>query len=394
MTKYNFDQIIERKGTDSFKYGVLKRLYGRDDLIPLWVADMDFSAPPVVIEALTKRAQHGIYGYTFASDDYYNTIIGWQARRNGWAVSKEEICFVPGVVKGISFAIDLFSCEGDKIIIQPPVYHPFRIVLNLHKREVISNPLIFDGVQYRMDFANLEQLAEKENTKILILSNPHNPGGRVWTKEELAQLADICFKHKILVISDEIHSDLVFNGNKHVPFAMVSKKAAQNSILLGAPSKTFNIAGIVSSYSIIKNPKIREKYYNYLKKSELDDGTIFAYLALQAAYNHGEDWLAELKTYLWKNILFVDDYLKKNIPKIKVVMPEASFLLWLDCRELHLHQKDLNDLFTNKARLALNDGSMFGIEGTGFMRMNIGCPISVLGKAMKQLKEAVELREN
>jgi len=389
MAKYNFDQIIERKGTDSLKYGALKRRYGRDDLIPLWVADMDFSAPPAVVEALAKRVQHGIYAYTFASDDYYKAIIDWQARRNGWEVAKEEISFMSGVVRGISFAVDAFSNEGDKIIIQPPVYHLFKIVTQLQKREVVCNPLVFDGQQYRMDFANLEQIARTGEAKILILSHPHNPGGRVWTREELATLADICFKYNILVISDEIHSDLIFNEHRHIPFMMVSEEAKQNSITLNAPSKTFNISGIMSSYSIIKNQEIREKYHNYLKKSEQDEGSIFAYLALQAAYNHGEEWLEELKTYLWSNMLFVDDYLKKNIPQIKAVLPEASFLLWLDCRELHLSQKELTDLFINRARLALNNGAMFGKEGTGFMRMNVGCPKSTLEKALKQLRDAV-----
>ncbi|MDR2121724.1 MAG: pyridoxal phosphate-dependent aminotransferase [Flavobacteriaceae bacterium] len=389
MGKYNFDQIIERRNTDSFKYEVLERLYGRKDLIPLWVADMDFLSPPAVIQALVERSQYGVYGYTFASDQYYDSIINWQKKRHQWDVKREELCFIPGIVKGIAFAINAFSKEGDKIIIQPPVYHPFRIVTQSHKRRLVTNPLRFDGKQYTMDMEGLDRLTDREDCRILIFSNPHNPGGRVWNKEELIQLAEICYEKNILVISDEIHSDLVFNGYKHIPFASVSEKAAQNSITFNAPSKTFNIAGIVSSYSIVKNEELRKEFYNFLKINDLDGGTIFAYLALQEAYEKGEDWLEELKEYLWGNIQFVNDYLQKNIPKIKAIIPEASFLLWLDCKELNLSQKELNSLFVDKARLALNDGVMFGTEGIGFMRMNIGCPRSILEKALTQLKEAI-----
>jgi cystathionine beta-lyase len=386
---YNFDKIIERKGTDALKYGVLKERYGRDDLLPLWVADMDFAAPPELVKALTDRVQHGIFGYTFASDDYYNAIINWQKNRHHFDVQKEEISFVPGVVKGIAFAIDCFTKSGDKIIIQPPVYHPFRIIPTLHHREVVNNPLVFNGTQYEINFEHLEFLAKTEDCKMLILSNPHNPGGRVWTKEELKRVAEICHKHNILVVADEIHADLALNGHTHTPYASVSELAAQNSITLLAPSKTFNIAGIVSSYSVIKNVEIRTKFHSYLTRSELEDGTIFAYLALQVAYNEGAAWLDELKTYLWNNILFVDEFLKKNIPQLKVVFPEASFLLWLDCSGLQLPQNELVNLFVNKAKLALNDGEMFGAEGIGFMRMNIGCPRATLEKALEMLKNAV-----
>ncbi|WP_128332038.1 MalY/PatB family protein [Apibacter sp. HY039] len=388
MGKYNFDQIINRKNSDSLKYGVLKDRFGRDDLLPLWVADMDFLSPPEITQALAQRVEEGVFGYSYASSDYYQSIINWQKKQHQWEVKKEEISYIPGVVKGIAFVLEVFSEKDDQIIIQPPVYHPFRIISSLHDREVINNPLIFNGEQYQMDIDGLEKLITHK-TKILILSNPHNPGGRVWSKEELTRLAEICYKHKVLVISDEIHSDLVLYGKKHIPFASVSEEAAQNSITLNAPSKTFNIAGIVTSYSIIKNKQLREKYHKYLISSELNDGTIFAYLALQAAYEKGEDWMIELKAYLEKNIKFVDEYLKKNIPQIKAIIPEASFLLWLDCRDLNLTQAQLTSLFINEAHLALNDGAMFGKEGKGFMRLNIGCPQSVLEKALQQLKESV-----
>jgi cystathionine beta-lyase len=390
LKKYNFDQIIERRGTDALKYGVLKERYGRDDLLPLWVADMDFQTPPEVIDALTERVKHGIFGYTFAANEYYETIINWQKKRHNFDILKEEISYIPGIVKGIAFAVDVFSQQGDGIIIQSPVYHPFRIIPELHRREIVTNPLVFDGWRYKMNFEELRKIAANKNCKMLILCNPHNPAGRIWSKNELEQLADICFENNILVVSDEIHADLALNGHVHTPFASVSQAAAQNSITLLAPSKTFNIAGIVSSYSVVKNPTIRDKYYKYLTSSELNDGTIFSNLALQAAYNYGGNWLDQLKEYLWENVLFVEKYLKANIPQIKVVLPEASFLLWLDCRELQISQTELTNLFINKALLALNDGAMFGKEGIGFMRMNIGCPRTTLEKALEQLRKAMK----
>lgn len=388
MTKYNFDQIIERKNTDSLKFGVLKERFGRDDLIPLWVADMDFQSPPELVETMIERSKNGIFGYPFVSKEYFQAIINWQWKQHQWKIDKEEISYLPGIVKGIAFIIDVFTEKGDQVIIQPPVYHPFRIVTQLHEREVVNNPLILDGNQYKMDFEGLEKIIT-DKCKLLLLSNPHNPGGRVWNKDELKKLAEICSKNNILVVSDEIHSDLVLNGNKHTPFATVSNEAGQNSITLNAPSKTFNIAGLVTSYSIIKNKNLRERYHQYLISNELNQGSIFSYLTLQVAYEKGEEWMNELKTYIEENIKFVDEYLKTHSSKIKVIIPEASFLIWLDCRELKLSQKELNSLFINKAHLALNDGAMFGKEGNGFMRMNVGCPRSTLEKAIKQLVNAL-----
>jgi cystathionine beta-lyase len=382
---YNFDKIIERQGTDSLKYGVLHEQYGREDLLPMWIADMDFETAPEVINALEKRARHSVFGYSFASKDYYNAIINWQQRRNAFDISQKEICFLPGVVKGIAFAVDCFTAENDEIIIQSPVYHPFKIIPTLHHRKIITNPLIFNGQQYDMNFEGLEDVCKQHNCKMLILSNPHNPSGRVWTNTELARLAEICKKYNMLVISDEIHSDLTFSPHKHTTFASVSQTAADISITMNAVSKSFNLAGLASAYAIIKNEKIREQFHRYLNNSELSDGIIFAYLALQTAYDEGEAWLEELKKYLWENILYVDDFLKKNVPDIKVVLPQASFLLWLDCRKLQMEQKDLVSLFTNNLRLALNDGTMFGIEGTGFMRMNIGYSRATIAIAMERL---------
>ena len=389
MGKYNFDQVIDRRGTNALKTDVLKERYGSEDLIPLWVADMDFLSPPAVTEAIIERAKHGLFGYTCPSQEYYNSIINWVKRSHDWTLDQQWITFIPGIVKGIAFVIDCFSTKEDRVIIQPPVYHPFRIIPGLHQRKVVDNPLVLEAGQYKMDLSDLKKRIDT-SSQILILCNPHNPGGRVWTKEELADLAEICYDNGILVISDEIHSDMAFENNKHVPFASVSEKAAQNSITFMAPSKTFNIAGIVSSYSIIPNEKIRTQFNNYLKSSELEEGHIFAYLAAQAAYEKGEEWLTEAKDYIWGNIQFVDQFLKANIPQIKAMIPEASFLIWLDCTELNLTQKDLVSLFVKDAKLALNDGTMFGKGGEGFMRLNVGSPRSVIEKALNNLKAAIK----
>ncbi|MDO5664276.1 MAG: PatB family C-S lyase [Bacteroidia bacterium] len=387
--KYNFDEIIDRSNSHSVKLSKLKTVFGRDDLIPLWVADMDFLSPPAITEALLERTKHGIFGYTIAYDKYYLSIINWLKNRHDYQVLENEITFVPGVVKGFAFAIDTFTEKNDKIIIQPPVYHPFRIVTELLNRQVINNPLVLEDGKYKINFEGLKKIIAENDCKMLIFCSPHNPVGRVWNKDELKQLAEICYNNNILVISDEIHSDLILSGSKHLPFATVSEKARENSITLMAPSKTFNIAGIVSSFAIIHNKELRNRYLDYLIPRELDQGTIPALVATEAAYNHGAEWLDEVLAYIQKNIDFVDNYLKKNIPQIKVIKSEATFLVWLDCRDLKLTQKELVNLFVNKAKLALNDGEVFGKEGEGFMRLNVGTPRSNIEKALNNLKKAI-----
>lgn len=388
--KYNFDEIIDRSGTNCIKTDKLNTVFGRSDLTPLWVADMDFLSPPAVTEALTKRTEHGVFGYTMDYDSYYNSIMGWLDRRHDYKVEKEELTFVPGVVKGFAFAIDTFTLEKDNIIIQPPVYHPFKLVTEAMNRTIIKNPLILENGEYSMDFDGLKSIIAEQECKMLIFCSPHNPVGRVWKKEELEELAEICYDNNILVISDEIHADFTFNGHKHLPFATVSEKARENSITLMAPSKTFNIAGIVSSFAITHNKQIREKFMNYLTPRELNQGTLYAYAATEAAYNHGEEWLEQVTDYVQKNMEFVTEYLKDNIPQIKPIEMESTFLMWLDCRDLGLSHNKVVDLFVNKAKLALNSGAMFGDEGKGFMRLNVGSPLSILKKAMEDLKNAME----
>lgn len=389
MKHYNFDEIIDRKGTSCVKYDGLKNAYqGKENLIPLWVADMDFATPDFIVEALKKRCEHPVFGYTFDDDEYYESIQTWLDYKYHWKTEREWISYIPGIVKGIGLAVQCFTQPGDKVIIQPPVYHPFRLVPTRMGREVVYNPLKLEDGVYKMDFEQLESLIDKD-CKMLILSNPHNPGGVVWEKEALVKLAQICSAHGILVISDEIHAEMTYPQFRHHPFATISEEAAACSVTFMAPSKTFNIAGIVSSYALVPDSRIREKFYSFLEAGELNAGTIFAFTATKAAYTYGAEWLQQMRSYVIENVNFVDEYLKKNIPQIKVYRPQASFLVWLDCRELKLTQPELVQLFEDKAGLALNDGTMFGKEGEGFMRLNIGCPRSILNQALESLKKAI-----
>ena len=389
MKHYNFDEVINRKGTSCVKYDGLKDAYqGKENLIPLWVADMDFATPDFIIDALKKRCEHPIFGYTFDDDEYYASILAWLNYKYNWKAEREWITYIPGIVKGIGLAVQCFTQPGDKVIIQPPVYHPFRLVPTRMGREVVYNPLKLEDGVYKMDFEQLESLIDKD-CKMLILSNPHNPGGIVWEKEALVKLAQICSAHGILVISDEIHAEMTYPQFRHHPFATVSPEAAACSVTFMAPSKTFNIAGIVSSYAIVPDAGLREKFYSFLEAGELNAGTIFAFTATKAAYTYGAEWLQQMRSYVIENVNFVDEYLKKNIPQIKAYRPQASFLIWLDCRKLGLSQPDLVHLFEDKAGLALNDGTMFGKEGEGFMRLNVGCPRSILSKALESLKKAI-----
>lgn len=386
---YDFDKIVDRTGSGDLKHEVLAERYGRADLLPLWVADMDFETPEFITDALRRRLEHSLFGYTVEPKDYWPTVQKWIKDHHGWDVKREWLSYIPGIVKGIGMVINVFTKPDEKVIIQPPVYHPFRLTPEGNGRDVVYNPLKenSDG-SYSMDFDNLEEVAD-DKCKVLILSNPHNPAGIVWDKDTLARLAEFCYDHNILVISDEIHCDMALWGNTHVPFATASDKAAQCSITFGAPSKTFNIAGIVSSYSIIPNDEIRNRFYTWLAANELNEAPMFSPIATIAAFRNGEQWRKTMLHYVEQNILFMEEYCKTHLPKIKPLRPEASFLVWLDCRALGLNHEQLIDLFVNKAHLALNDGEMFGKGGAGFMRVNVGTPRAILTKALEQLTEAV-----
>ena len=387
---YNFDQLINRRGTGALKCDALQVRYGRPDLTPLWVADMDFATPDFIVDALRKRIEHPIFGYTIMPEEYWPTVKQWIADHHGWQVECDWMTYIPGIVKGIGLAVNCFVKPDEKVIIQPPVYHPFRLTPQGNGREVVFNPLIEqpDGT-YAMDFDNLAQVAD-EKCRMLILSNPHNPAGLTWDAETLRRLAHFCASRGILVISDEIHCDMALYGHKHIPFASVSDEAAQCSITFGAPSKTFNIAGIVSSYAIIPNAELRNRFYPWLSANELNDPTLFAPIATLAAFSkEGEEWRKQMLHYVEGNIDYFIDFCANHLPVVKPLRPQASFLVWLDCRGLGLTQPQLVDLFVNKAKLALNDGQMFGKEGIGFMRLNVASPRSVIEQAMQQLAAAI-----
>jgi cystathionine beta-lyase len=386
MKTYDFDKVTERKGTGAIKTDALGKVYGKDDLIPLWVADMDFETPDFIVEALKKRMEHPIFGYTALPENYWETVSKWIEDRHGWKTQCSWMTFIPGIVKGIGMAVNALLEKDEKVIIQPPVYHPFRLIPQKNGREVVFNPLrqMEDGA-YEMDFENLEAVCD-ERCRMLILSNPHNPAGIVWSRETLERLAEFCHSRGIIVISDEIHCDMALFGNRHIPFASVSEKAAQCSITFGAPSKTFNIAGIVSSYAIVPDEKLRERFFRWLEASELSAAHLFAPIATMAAFNHGEEWRQQMISYIEGNIRFIEDFCAENLSQIKPLRPQASFLIWLDCRGLGLGHDDLIDLFVNKAGLALNDGEMFSPGGEGFMRLNVGTSRKILEQAMNRLQ--------
>ena len=385
---YDFDKIIDRTGSGDLKHGVLKERYGRDDLLPLWVADMDFETPQFITDALRQRLEHSLFGYTVVPNGLWTSIIQWIRDHHQWEVKREWLTYIPGIVKGIGMAINVFVKEDEKVIIQPPVYHPFRLTPQGNGRKVVYNPLKEVDGTYEMDFEQLAEVVD-DKCRLLILSNPHNPAGVCWPKETLQRLAHFCFEHHIIVISDEIHADMALFGNKHIPFASVSDEAAQISITFGAPSKTFNIAGIVSSYAIVPNDSLRRRFYTWLEANELNDPPLFSPIATIAAYTQGEDYRQQMLSYIEDNIRFVEDYCREHLPQIKPWRPQASFLVWLDCRALGLSHDALVDLFVNRAHLALNDGAMFGIGGSGFMRLNVGTPRAVLRQALEQLFQAL-----
>lgn len=386
--KYNFDEIIDRRGTESVKWDAVGERWGRNDLLPMWVADMDFRTPPFVMEALRKRLEHEVLGYTFACEAWHTSIINWVQQRYGWTVTRDMLTFTPGIVRGLAFAIHCFTEKGDKVMVMPPVYHPFFLVTEKSKREVVYSPLVLRDEQYYIDFDRFRK--DVQGCKLLILSNPHNPGGRVWTPEELEWIAEICYDSGTLVISDEIHADLTLPPYRHHTFALVSDKARRNSLVFMSPSKAFNMPGLASSYCLIEDSNIRRQFQAYMEAGEFDEGHLFAYLSVAAAYSNGTEWLDQAIGYIRANIDYTDEFLRRHIPAIRMIRPQASYLVFLDCRALGLDQEALVNLFVDGAHLALNDGTMFGKEGEGFMRLNVACPRSLLQEALSRLKEACD----
>ncbi|WP_155283529.1 MalY/PatB family protein [Capnocytophaga felis] len=385
---YNFDQINDRSKSDALKLEALEPRWGRNDLLPMWIADMDFKTPPFIINALKKRMECEIFGYTAKPKAWYDSIVNWQKRRFGWEITPEMISFSPGVVPALAMAVQAFTNKGDKVLIQQPVYQPFSLVVENNDRVLINSPLeLIDG-KYQINFDKLEK--DIKGCKLFLFCHPHNPGGRVWTREELKKVAHICHKNNVVIVSDEIHADLTLPPHKHIPFASVSEEARMNTIMFGSPSKAFNLAGFSTSYAVIENPELRKKFQGYVDGNMLGDGNVFAFQTVIAAYTEGEEWLKQLLAYIQGNIDFLVDYVHKHIPRVKTIVPEASYLVFLDFRDLNLCHKSIVDLCTEKAFLALNDGAMYGKEGEGFMRINLACPRSIIEKALTQLKKAVD----
>ncbi|MDX1285014.1 MAG: PatB family C-S lyase, partial [Draconibacterium sp.] len=355
MKKYNFDEIVPREGTNCLKYDAREWFFKTNDVLPLWVADMDFRTPDFIVDAIKTRAEHEIYGYTFRPDPYYQAIIDWMKHRHNWEIQKEWISFSPGVVAGLAFAVETFSKPGDGVIVQPPVYFPFFDVVNGTKRKLIENPLIIKNGRYTFDLDDLKSKIEK-NTKLLLLCNPQNPGGMVWTREELAALTDICLENDIMIISDEIHSDLIFDGHKHIPLASISDEVAQNCIVSMAPSKTFNVAGLASSLVIIPSKTKLARYERTIGVGHFGMGNIFGSVALEAAYKHGDNWLGQMLEYLWDNYLLLESFINTRLPRVKVMKPEATYLIWLDFSDYGMNNQELSEFATRQAKVGLNDG--------------------------------------
>ncbi len=388
--KYDFDEIIDRENTDSLKYDFAAERGMPEDLLSLWVADMDIRAPKEINEAIIKMAEHGIYGYSDTKDDYFEALRNWYSKRHGWDISEEWLVKTPGVVFAVATAVKAYTEKGDAVLIQEPVYYPFSGVIEANERKLVNNSLVYDGEKYSIDFEDFEKKIVEEKVKMFILCSPHNPVGRVWDLDELERMGDICLKHNVLVVSDEIHADFVFPGKKHIVFSKIKKEFEDNVVICTAPSKTFNIAGLQVSNIFIPNSDLRLKFREELNRVGYSQLNNIGLAAAKAAYQYGENWLEQLMEYLASNFKFMDEFLKTRIPEIKLVKPEGTYLAWLDCRGLGISDEEIEDLIVNKAKLWLDGGTMFGKDGEYFQRVNIACPKATLEKALLQLEEAVK----
>ena len=387
----NFEQVIERRGTDCLKYDFASKRGLPEGVLPLWVADMDFRISSYIQEALFEQVKHGIYGYTDTLDEYYQAVNKWLDNQYGYNVLEEEIVKTPGVVYAIGMAIQAFTRPGDAVLIQQPVYYPFSSVILDNKRELVSNDLVYDkeNLTYHIDFADFEKKIVKNSVKLFLLCNPHNPVGRAWNREELIQIGEICSKHGVIVFSDEIHADFVWKG-KHQAFLTAKGGFEQIAVTATSPSKTFNLAGLQVSNLVIKNRQLRQKFQAALDASGYSQLNAAGLIACKTAYQSGEEWYEAVKKYIQSNIEFMMSYLKENIPQIKMIYPEATYLVWVDCSGLALTDEELEDLVVKKANLWLDSGCIFGNVGRGFQRFNVACPRKILKQALEQFKETVD----
>lgn len=385
----DFDRIIERKNTDSVKYDLVEKSNMPEDIIPMWVADMDFQVSSYIQKALEERTVHGIFGYSDAMEGYIESVKGWMKRHYSWEVSTDWMVRTPGVVFALATAVRSFTGAGESVLIQPPVYYPFRGVIESNGRKVVRNPLIYgEDNRYHMDFDDFEDQIIKENVKMFILCNPHNPVGRVWTEEELVRIGDICLKHHVIVVSDEIHADFVFKGRHHV-FSSLKKEYEEISVICTAPSKTFNIAGLQVSNIFIPNPVLRDTFKMKIKETGYGELNAMGLIACETAYRDGDEWYEAMHEYVRENVRFAKEYVEKNIPEVTMAQHEGTYLIWLDFRKLALTEKELEEMVIHRAKLWLDGGEMFGEEGRGFQRINVACPRKTLEKALEQLKRAV-----
>lgn len=387
---YNFDELIDRTHTDSLKYDLRKTIFGKQDVIPMWVADMDFRTPDFILEAIHKRLQHPVLGYAAQPPGLNAAIVDWMRGRHGWSVKKEWIALGPGVVPSMAVMVHAFSEPGDEIVVQQPVYFPFFRTITGNGRRLVNNPLVYSGGRYVMDLDDLKNKITPR-TRMIFLCSPHNPVGRVWEKDELQALASLCLENNLLIVSDEIHSDLVMFGHKHTPTATLNDEVARHTITCLSGSKTFNMAGMNTSYVLISDGRIRSKYNRRLSDFHLNLGNVAGMVALEAAYKKGEPWLAQVIDYIEGNILYTEEYLQEHLPSVRMVRPEGTYLIWLDFSGTSVAPDKLKRFIIEQANIGLSDGELFGAEGRGFQRMNVACPRKVLRRALENLRQALNL---
>ena len=383
--KFDFDTVVNRKNTNAIKYDLAKKRGKPEDAVSLWIADMDFPTAPCIQKAVAEKAAHGIWGYSRPDNRYYDALKKWYKERHNFEVQNEWVVNTPGVCFALAAAIKAFTKEGESVLIQKPVYYPFFNIINSLQRKVVNSSLILKNNHYEIDFDDFERKIVQENVKMFILCSPHNPGGRVWTKQELQKISEICLAHNVLVVSDEIHSDITFGSNVHTVYGSLSEQALKNSIICTAPSKSFNLAGLQFSNIFIADEKLRKAFSEELEKTGYDEPSVFGIVAATAAYSEGADWFDSVKSYIWENILFAKNYIEENASQIKVLVPEGTYLLWLDFSKTGLSDSEINDRVLNKAKVWLDRGSMFGKEGEKFQRINCATPRIILEDALKRI---------
>lgn len=382
---YDFDTVTDRKNTNAIKYDLAKKRGKPEDAVSLWIADMDFPTAPCIQKAVAEKAAHGIWGYSRPDNRYYDALKKWYKERHNFEVQNEWVVNTPGVCFALATAVKAFTKEGESVLIQKPVYYPFFNIINSLQRKVVNSSLILKNNHYEIDFDDFERKIVQENVKMFILCSPHNPGGRVWTKQELQKISEICLAHNVLVVSDEIHSDITFGSNVHTVYGSLSEQALKNSIICTAPSKSFNLAGLQFSNIFIADEKLRKAFSEELDKTGYDEPSVFGIVAATAAYSEGADWFDSVKSYIWENILFAKNYIEENASQIKVLVPEGTYLLWLDFSKTGLSDSEINDRVLNKAKVWLDSGSMFGKEGEKFQRINCATPRIILEDALKRI---------